>query len=463
MKKLETSILFICGCMVFVSCNFTGKLTKRYYDINIKQDDAYIQSNIGVDAYILQKENADPPKPKTIFDLSEKGQQELIRQAGNNEPANDKLMASLASSLSAKSASSVDLIDYTKSEKRVLVSIRNLSHWPADRISKITINLKINNADFRLLSCNRLQTETQTLDLAKLNYSNTNSVELNASSTAGVSATTGGTGSIEKTTSDTDGNLTTGSDISKSRTNTNTINGATGLSGKFNAARSFAEEVLLKQKIVTLNATISKNTLSLYQEGISGIDLSGNILADIVFDSPDNIKVVSSYSFSEVKPANLPDKLVVKEVLVKFFNYENPVIADLTYSADFRHVTKRHSTITESDDIVELYYGNNIRTPQKVTLVAKDQLKPKMWVLVDKRDAALKPLQIFNPANNGKGELILTSVADAKDFLTWVQLQKANILTRGGALGILGFKIFNPDGTAIDAAIISNLTIGVSQ
>ena len=284
----------------------------------------------------------------------------MIKQVGKNDTDDVKLITTLTFPLTMKPTSNVELIDYTRSEKKVLVSIRNLSHWPADRISQITVNLKINDTVFKLLSCNRLQTETQTVDLGKLNYSNSNSTELNASSSAALNVGNGIISSYENTSSNKLGDLNYGSKNTSGETGTHTSTSSAGLGGKFNASRSFSEEVLLKQRLVTLNASISKNTLSLYQQSISGIDLSGNIIADISFDSPENIAVVSTYSFAELFKsgiANNSEKLKVKETLIKFFNYKKDITAELSYSADFRHVTQRHTTITESDDVIELVCG----------------------------------------------------------------------------------------------------------
>ena len=465
MKRLAY-IALLCTTVVIISCNFSGKLTKRYHNYDFKPDDKGdgIKTYVDVNAYIIEKEKTDPLKPKTIFELSEKGQEELIKQSAAKETTNEKLMSALTLPLSAKSPTNVELIDYTKADKRVVVSIRNLTHYPADRISKIMVSLKI-HPDFKLLSCNKLTTEYQTIDLGKLNYSNTNAIELAGNLSSGLNISSGTTDLSEITTSSKEGDLVTGSKTSNTAIGSRGTTTSKGVTGKFNAARSFSEEVLLRQRIVSLNASISENTLFLFQESISGIDLTGNILADIVFDSKKDIAVERSYSFSELYIGSTPntaDKLKIKETLIAFYNYDKDITAELSYGADFRHVNKRDRTITESDDDISLYYGQ-LKNPKKITLISKDQLKPKLWILFVKGDVAELPVQIQSPSTGGKGELIFHSYTDAKDFLIWIKLKAADIIAKKGALGGSGHNLFKPDQNAIDASTIQNLEIGVAQ
>lgn len=71
---------------------------------------------------------------------------------------------------------------------------------PADRIAKINITIDI-GSEVKMLSCNKLSTEYQTLDLGKLNYTNTQNAEIsdNASIEAGNEATVTGDKTTDKT------------------------------------------------------------------------------------------------------------------------------------------------------------------------------------------------------------------------------------------------------------------------
>lgn len=456
----------LCGLLVIAlaSCNFSGKLTRRYKTITPEDVAADIAKNVGVDAYIIEKEKPEAAKPKTLFDLTDKGQKELIKQIGKNEQSNDKIIAALTSSLTAKTNAAVDIIDYTKVEKRVVVSIRNLSHMPADRISKITVRLKI-DPDFKLLSCNKLTTEYQTLDLGKLNYSNSNQIELSGNASAGSTLTSGNTDYSENSDAYKNGDNSGGSKKTNTLTGGKSATVGQGAGARFNAARSFSEEVMLRQRMVTLNASISENTLSLYQESINGIDLTGNILADIVFSSAKDLRVERAYGFTDLftgTTPNAPAALKVKETLLIFYNYLDDIKAELTFTADYRHVEKRDNTISEADDHIKLMYGE-VTKPKQVTLLSQDQLRPKMWILYEKTDATHMPVQISSPSVAGSGELIFTSQAEAKEFLIWLKAKVADVVANGGKLGSLGHTILKPNKAAIDAAIINNLEIAAAN
>jgi hypothetical protein len=387
--------------VIFSSCNFSGRLTKRYKSITVTNDNNAIKNKIDVNAYVIEKEKGESPKPKTIFDLSPKAQAALISELSKKETATDKFISGLTNNLSSKPSNTTEIIDYSQFEKRIVVSIRNKSHMPADRISKINITLDIGN-EVKILSCNKLTTEYQTLDLGKLNYSNTQNAEVtgNASIEAGNEATITGDKTSEKAT----GKM------------------GVGVAGKLSANRSFSEEVLLKQRMVALNAAISQNKLSLYQEGISGIDLTGNILADVTLGI-ENLKVEKIYSFSElIKNDVVTDAGNIKasEKIIICPNLTQDIKAKISFEADYREVLKKHKTISESDDKVNLYYGTVVNTTEEV-IIPQNKIKPKLWKLTF-TDIALKlPIQIKSPAVVVSGDLLFNSFNEAKEFALWLK------------------------------------------
>jgi hypothetical protein len=398
MKKILMTTLSL--AILMSSCSFSGRLTKRYKSIDIIADDTFILKNIGVNAYVIEKES-DAPKSKNIFDLSPKAQAALITELGKKESTTDKFLLGLTNNLSSKSNSSTEIIDYSQFEKRIVISVRNKSHMPADRISKINVSLDI-DSEVKMLSCNKLTTEYQTLDLGKLNYSNTQNAELtgNASIEAGSEATA-------------TGDKTTGKVIGKT---------GAGLTGKISASRSFSEEVLLKQRMVVLNAAISQNKLSLYQDGVSGLDLTGNILADVTLGI-DNLKVEKVYSISELlknEVLNDATNIKVNEKIIIYPNITSDVKAIISFEADYRHVIKRHKTISESDDKVKLYYGK-VTNSVAEAIIPKSKIQPKLWKLTFTNDLIKLPIQIKSPAAVGSGDLLFNSINEARDFVLWLK------------------------------------------
>ncbi len=391
MKKII--ILWLLLTAIISSCSFSGHLTKRYKSIEIENDTNAIKNKIDVNVYVIEQEKGESPKPKTIFDLSPKAQAALISELSKKDTATDKLISGLTNSLSSKSSNVAEIIDYSQFEKRIVVSIRNKSHMPADRIAKINITLDIGN-EVKMLSCNRLITEYQTLDLGILNYSNSQNAEATGN------ATIAGDKTSEKATKKM----------------------GVGVAGKLSANRSFSEEILLKQRMVALNAAISQNKLSLYQEGISGIDLTGNILADVTLGIED-VKVEKIYSFLELSKNNVMSNAVDIKVNEKRFiypNIKNNIKAKITFEADYREVLKKHETISESDDDVKLYYGTVTNANEEI-IIPKSKFKPKLWKLSFKDNELKLPIQIKSPAAVGSGDLLFNSYNEAKEFTLWLK------------------------------------------
>jgi len=411
MKKII--ILSVALSTVLSGCNFNGKLTRRYKSMSLISSNDEVKGTVEVNAYTLEKDKP-APTTKTIFDLSPKAQAALIAEVAKKETTTDPFIAGLIKSLLAKTPNNSEILDYSQIERKVVVSIRNKGHWPADRISKINVGIDLGTvSEMKLVSCSRLTTEYQSLDIGKLNYSNTQSGELGAKVTGGVNVEAG----IEQ------GGVTAAAKPS--------LNGE--LNGKLTASRSFAEEVLLKQRMVALNAAIQANKLTLYQEGVSGIDLTGNIIADVKFAVSD-LNVAKVYSFGDIRiangAANDADKLKVNEKVIVYPNLTSDVSATLSFEADYRHVTKGDKTISEADDKVQIFYGEHTDTNPTI-LIPKEQLVPKLYVLSFSDVKGKMPIQIKSPIGSGFGDMVFNSISDAKDFANWLREKYTSTLKIG--------------------------------
>lgn len=469
------NILLFFIILLVTGCSTNGHLTRRYKSLKMIEIPS-IEKFVKVDAYAIEKERESAPSKKSIFDLSPQAQKELIKQIGINETESEKIINALSKSLSALLASTIEILDYTKFEKRIVVTIKNLSHFPGDRISKINVRLKLDDK-LRLLSCNRLTTEWQTLDLGKLNYSNTISGEISGNLGFGsnlVNSNTNSLGGEETSTLINGTNVSnTGSSLIKdsygiTASNSNTGTNSQGLNGKLSGSRSFAEEVMLRRRIVSLNASISENTLDLFQESISGIDLTGNILADIVFDgnsSNQDVAVEKVFSFSNLsdvnKKSNDADKIKVREFIAKYIDFREDLKATIEFDADLRHVQKGDQTISESDDIVDLYYGTfkSMPTTPKVTIIRRDQLNPKFYVLQINDNSKL-PVEIVSPTGT-ISTLKFSSVTDAKEFNLWLKEKFSGYTDQQGNLKMNlsdGYQLKFPHGVlnANNLGVFSN-------
>lgn len=395
--KMGTILISIMLVFVISSCNFSGKLTKRYKSIDV-QENKKIDTFIDVNAYVMDKEKKSINKPKNIFDLSPRAQAALITELSQKENTSDKLISALRNNISSNSINIQKLVDYTQFEKTLVLSIRNKSHQPADRIAKIKITLAFPE-NVKILSCDRLITQYQTFDMGGLFYSNTQSGEVSGNLSLG-------SGNETTTTNDKTTGITTGS-------------GEIGVNGKWSASRTFSEEVLLRQRVVALNAAIKGDTaLSFYQDGISGIDLTGNIMADIIFEVK-NKKVEKVYYFKNLfkgDTANVTEKITVEEKLLIIPGDNEDIKATVTFDADYRHVkNKRGKTISEADDRIIMYHGESSGTEE--TIVPVELIKPYLWKLTV--DPVAVPIQIQK--NGVGGALLFDSYDEAKSFVDWLK------------------------------------------
>ncbi|MEM6831566.1 MAG: hypothetical protein AAF551_13735, partial [Bacteroidota bacterium] len=125
------SFLFI---ILISSCISNGRLTKRHKSLTSTEDKKAIKKFVEVNVYALDKPGPPSTSPKSILDLDAKGQAALILEIGRKTETSKELLVGLQESISKSSSKKLDIIDYTKLNKRIVVSTRNLSHSPGDRV-----------------------------------------------------------------------------------------------------------------------------------------------------------------------------------------------------------------------------------------------------------------------------------------------------------------------------------------
>ncbi len=463
-KLITFMVVALMGHLLY-GCIGNGRLTRRYKSIEIRENQP-IDQFISAGAYVIASEKGANPAPKTVFDLSPKAQAELIKAYAAKETKSDSLIVKLTAELSSQKAKEIKIVDYTIHEKKIVIPIQNKSHYPADRIAKMTVHLKLpENSGFTIISCNKLETQYQSYDLGKLTATATNQAELNAS--FGLENTLGSGGTSSNKTTDTVGDKRTATGLEETTSNiaeriltdnlTESSKVTKGLSGKLSATRSLTEEVLLKQRIIALNASISNDgkTLSIYQEGVSGIDLAGNVVITIILENKANVKVEKVHSFSNLTTgltANTPDKIKITTRLFQYPNLPSDVTACMNFEGDFRKVTKRDKTISEADDRVELLTGTS--TDKDIPLLRKNQFQPLLYAIYFQSGAVSLPIRINQQA------LVFSSFSEARDFTLWLQTQAGALSLVGNRVGASNDFISFPNSVQIDNASVQNLSVG---
>ena len=459
-KAFSLFLLFI-----VTGCNFTGKLTRRYHSVNYKDLACEIKKFVAVNASVPEKEPGATPPVKTMFDLTPKGQAALITEINKREASNADMIARLKTDLGVAADRSLpDVIDFTRFNKRILSAVRKIPIQQGERIEKVIIKITVNDKNFVFLHCNKIVTEYMNVDLGKIAYSNTNSLELAGNLGGGSEVLVNSSGTDKMTYAPEDKTLgqdrtTTSGISSKSTANA-------GLAGKFNASRSMNEEVQLRQRLVALNAFVQGNDLMLYQEGISGIDLTGNILTDIVGEYLNNVRVEKVSTLNKLYTSGTPSSqtaLEIKENFIHSPNITSDITATVKFEAVYRRIDKGDRTITESDDDVTIHHGSTFKqdcTGETFVLIPANTLRPNVWKVTYDAGGTRLPLHIVDGANAG-GDMLFLSYSNANEFLRWLRAGVASgAVNLSNPLGARGHRLMLADNVTVPKpAQISSLRI----
>jgi len=471
--------IFICSSLS--SCFVhTGKLTRRYSHVDSSTADTSKQYlNIFGLTQPLDLEIRQPSHSKTAFDFSPQGQASLIKAYAASGTKIDTIIAALKKSLSeddkTKRKKQIDLSVFTKS---VILTVRkNMTLNDADRITRLDIGLAINNGSLHFIGCDKFSTAYGMADLGNLKYQDQRNAQLNANfgnsttigssnqnitgliNTMGTDINTTNSNSITNSSYDANGRTTNSNSTSNGYSNeatsannnstanttgsTRQTNFSTGLSGQLSASKSFSEEVSLRQRYISISAYLRGETLHLYQEGVSGIDVSGNISVVVKLQFEDNfMKHVTFFNFDNLFKTSGPEEsqhIELSSVDVLYPKLDADVKVKIYFEGIVRDVKKGDKTISEADDYVTLLYvksASEINNDDNFTLLKKNELVPKAWALYDSKSGL--PLFIEGIASNSasySGILFFSSYDDAKDLANWLQQSKNKLASAGSSIG----------------------------
>jgi len=410
--QLAIAIL-LCGYLLS-SCGNTAKLTRRYQSVHYYQySNDSIKYDIGVNGFAFEPEGSKQPSEKNVFDLSPQGQKELIKVLGDKGSKPDDFLNRLPRTLTTQKKDPVAIADHTKFSKRLVFSVQNLSVCEADRISKVSITLRISDPNIRIVSFDKLLTKYESVDVGKTNFSNTTNLGISGNAVAGLPADTSASAAAGQP------------------------GFGYGISANASDSRTYAEEVRLKQRFVSLSGYVTPNSVNLYEESVSGIDLSGNIIADISLEYRNNNATKLVYEFNDLIKDNVyakPDSVGISEQYILSPNLQNDIRMSFEYTGTLRHVITGDQSISESDDDILLRRGTAMGR-DSITIIPKVELDAKIWEIAKGGDI----LQISSPLANPFGNLFFDSFEQAKQFLFWLKKSKQQVLA---GTGFLSRKIY---------------------
>ncbi|MGA8141554.1 MAG: hypothetical protein WB948_12795 [Desulfobaccales bacterium] len=451
--KLKKFLLFGCLICIFGCSLFTPELTRRY---NKAECEDAPGKYVTVSAFIMDQ----PAAAKKDLPDS-RGTSAMITAVA----AKAKDFTELRSSLVALEIipKKEEDIDKTIFKKRVVFAVDKEPFQPlpgdvpnrdfglADRINNLTVNLAIINKGVRFASWDKFITADESVVLG--------TDQLTRGGTASLAASIGPVGPVAPAT----------------------------LNPSVSATTSLQEAVTLSQRRVKLSGKFLENGRQavLRQEGAVGTDLTGTFIVDVDI-KPDEgwrtakPKMITGFSLPQ-KDSKGSDaaKLSLKITELRYLKCSKPIICNLKYDYILRHA-KSDRIIAEGYQNVIFLKGtepkNGNEEPIKLTLVKEDELKAKIYRIVDPKYPLLwltinrfpdekinKKLRKKAKEESSEGEETLqlgfSTITETNDFLDWLKEKDDN------KTSFLKYEPFiSPDGvrqTKVHREDIDNLMVQI--
>ena len=385
---------------------------KRYSSVDNTQKERPIFLDRGADEDSLRvrmdisDSKISDPAPsgsgKSLWDLGNEGQKELLDILAQRYKDNDKFTDVLNTQYLADDAPGGGAIDYIRKNVRIVFSI---SRWhpyeimgkangfsPADRIEYLKYKLTLDEpaSSIKFTGWNRYGTAYGSINIADVNFQGNLAVSADAGNSAG-------------------------------------ILGSTGSGAGVTAGGSKIESQKVRYRYIQLNGSISNKSLQLESEGTREVDLAGNVTADVSmeFDAfPEVLYTLSrakndSGIFLQPGEVHLSETvaLVPKETTI------HSIRAMLTYDYAYRHVEKGDNTFYEWDDKVKYITGT---VSKEVTLMKAKDIVPPFCCLKFQCDTSIHNKNFIKVRNLAAGlgvqetNLAFANQSAANTFITWL-------------------------------------------
>ena len=377
-------VVIIC-ITFFSSCVNLAKRFKGQQSYWISTQDAKKFVEVQAETYNIAEPAKSPSTPRDLFSLTPEGQAELIKAlAGKVTTTPEDFINSLTKKLSSENNTTAKVKVFpTTITKSIVFSVdrkwasegyqddRRIIDRIGDRLSNLEVSVNIPvGSQIQYNSWDKFVTDWVTVDLGKVTSSQQWSATTNLSATIG-SKVTGADKSISSSTTgtktgkaDISQTESTSSNSSGSETNKGTeVSTSVGSSGSLNFTDKYETSLNLLLSRMKLSGTLSKEKMTLRQEGTFGIDLSGNtsVSVDLTFkgEYAPPIYIYKIAKFYDNNNAAIPVvNLVKNKTMWVFPNVTGSTTGTLQYKYLYRHVrnwSKKH--IPEARQRVDNYYG----------------------------------------------------------------------------------------------------------
>ena len=340
--------------------------------------------------------------PTRLIDaLDAEGQAAYIDAMSAEGLAPEKIAALLVAPLPGGQAPKADR---TKITRRVIFAVTKA--WsertadPADRIDRYEHRLDLtNDAKASFLSWNQFETKHETIDLGKLTRSTELTSNIKLSPTFGGSLIGGGEAGLT-------------------------------------SVNKRGEELALSQRILDVTGVLSSTQARLIQQGGMGINLEGNVAAEITIQLERDPAVYALFtpgSLRENGGPTPPSKLTYSFMETRLpVSSGGPILAEYTGLYHYRDVNLTmpaygSRTVEEADDHVRLIYGttNTVQSLEGSAATKVELLSEKEWddlaaiYVLEAPDRTKRRINIEHQ-KQGKVELRFGSYAEAAAFRGWM-------------------------------------------
>ncbi|MCH7519770.1 MAG: hypothetical protein IH964_12195 [Candidatus Dadabacteria bacterium] len=377
---------------ILIGCMPQPKLTRRYNSdlVNIPNHPQAV--NRGANLTVFSMDKPSSSSDTKLTNLSDHGQAALIEALKQTTDNNTKkLLAALGTPIKPPRNNTGDIVTNVF-ERRLIFSIENLTLRPADRIQWVKVVLELPKGDANFKKWDKFASSYEKVDLGKLTFTQGNEfgLEVGIPLPAGIQA--GGSAKIK---------------------------------------RDLEEELSLKQRYVAFTGTLTPKRASFIQQGVVGIDLTGNSAVDLTLEVKGckSHKCRKMFSFSnlinEKRKYNDQDDVVLRTRRAIFpLDASQDIKAKVTFFYLIRKVTGNHRSVAEGDDSVE-HVLSSYTLADHVLLVPERSLEFFSWQIQGSHGF----LKIDNGSQDGPEDMYFASYDEANNFFLWLKDKKSSIIS----------------------------------
>lgn len=428
--SIGTRLCVLCVAILLISLS-SGcthpELTRRFSEAQWEKPEKEKTPHeyVNVSLYTMNT----PEESKTfLYQLSAEGQAAYINEIGKRFTKNEDFYEALQT----KQGKAESGTDKSLFHKRLVFSVsKEIGEWgvdnnvgPADRICALKIVLKPcprdKGATAKFLEWDKFLTAYDTVDLGKITRTQSSQFSMA---------------------------LRLGTETSP-----------LGVQPSASMQEQLAEEVPLKHRYIKMSGELTSDSATLFQEGATGIDLTGTFTVDftIGIPLPDNRQPMGLVEFENLTKggrATEADKVQIVFHDLMLPDSVEPIKCDMDYYYTLRHVKRENEReIAEGYHNVEFIKGGKSK---RVELVSKKDLTTTLCSLRLKDTES--DLSLGYPdikGSSGPGTMFFKDFRDAKTFLYWLRQTKSNTVANYRLL--LG-------GKALEAGDIGRLYIRIKE